>query len=70
MHVWLLLPLALATFAVGLRPGPWRLDSRDEDAEWQEWKRQREEALDSLHWKVAEARYKLWALTMRLSAPR
>ncbi|HYX87128.1 MAG TPA: hypothetical protein VE777_19335 [Gaiellales bacterium] len=69
MRVWFLLPLAFAAFAIGLRPGPWRLEPRDEEADW--WEAERAaERLDELRWKVAEARYKLWALTMRLSAPR
>jgi hypothetical protein len=66
MWLWLLLLVALLAFAIGLKPGPWRIEPPDEEGEaWHAF-----EALEELQWKVAQARYQLYELTMRLSAPR
>jgi hypothetical protein len=51
MWLWLRLLVALLAFAIGLKPGPWRIEPRDEEGEaWPAC-----EALEELHWQVAEA---------------
>ncbi|HYX87133.1 MAG TPA: hypothetical protein VE777_19360 [Gaiellales bacterium] len=68
MWLWLLLLLvvALIAFGIGRKPGPCWIEPRDEEVDaWQAF-----EALEEVRWKVAEACYQLYVLTMRLFAPR